>query len=171
MDIKNTCFMVGHAHIDAAWLWTTEETIKVCYSTFSSVLKIMEKYPHFYFSQSSAQYYEWMEEKYPEVFEKIKKKVKEGRWDIVGGMWIESDCNLPSGESLVRQILYGKRYFLDKFGVEVKVAWLPDTFGFCWTLPQIFKKSGIDYFVTSKLNWETTLPFPYSVFWWQAPDG
>jgi len=171
MNKEDTCFMVGHAHIDAAWLWPTEETRKVCYSTFSSVLKIMEEYPHFYFSQSSAQYYEWMEEKYPEVFKKIKKKVKEGKWDIVGGMWIESDCNLPSGESLVRQILYGKRYFLDKFGVEVKVAWLPDTFGFCWTLPQIFKKSGIDYFVTSKLNWETTLPFPYSVFWWQAPDG
>jgi len=171
MRKESVCFMVGHAHIDAAWLWTVNETIEVCCSTFSSVLQVMEKYPHFCFSQSSAQYYEWMEKKYPEIFQKIKKQVKEGKWEIVGGMWIEPDCNLPSGESLVRQILYGKRYFLDKFGVDVKVGWLPDTFGFCWTLPQIFKKCGIDYFVTSKLNWETALPFPYSVFWWQSPDG
>ncbi len=171
MNKKDTCFMVGHAHIDAAWLWPVEETIEVCHCTFSSALKIMEEYPHFYFSQSSAQYYEWMEEKFPQVFEKIKKQVKEGHWDIIGGMWVEPDCNLSSGESLVRQILYGKRYFLEKFGVEVEVAWLPDTFGFCWTLPQIFKKSGIRYFVTSKLNWQTTLRFPYHIFWWQAPDG
>ena len=171
MDRENTCFMVGHAHIDAAWLWTMSETVEICHSTFSSVLQVMEKYPHFRFSQSSAQYYEWMEEKYPEIFEGIKKRVKEGKWEIVGGMWIEPDCNLPSGESLVRQILYGKRYFWDKFGVDVKIGWLPDTFGFCWTLPQIFKKCGIDYFVTSKLNWQTTLLFPYNIFWWQAPDG
>lgn len=166
-----TIHLVGHAHIDAAWLWPVSETVQVCRSTFFSVLQVMKKYPQFYFSQSSAQYYEWMEKGYPEIFEKIKKQVKEGRWEIVGGMWIEPDCNLPSGESLVRQILYGKRYFLDKFGVDVKVGWLPDTFGFCWTLPQIFKKCGIDYFETSKLNHQTTLPFPYSIFWWQAPDG
>ena len=171
MDKEKTCFMVGHAHIDAAWLWTKDETERVCQTTFASVLELMKRYPDFKFSQSSAQYYRWMEEKHPEVFEEIRRRVKEGRWEIVGGMWVESDCNMPSGEALVRQILYGKRYFLDKFGVEVKVGWLPDTFGFCWTLPQIFKKCGIKYFVTSKLNWETTLPFPYSVFWWQAPDG
>ncbi len=171
MNKKGRCFMVGHSHIDAAWLWPVSETVEVCRSTFSSVLQVMEKYPYFCFSQSSAQYYEWMEKKYPQIFEKIKKRVKEGKWEIVGGMWVESDCNLPSGESLVRQILYGKRYFLDKFGVDVRIAWLPDTFGFCWTLPQIFKKCGIDYFVTFKLNWETTLAFPHSVFWWQAPDG
>ena len=171
MNKQSICFMVGHAHIDAAWLWTVSETVEVCRSTFSSVLQVMKKYPHFCFSQSSAQYYEWIEKRYPEIFEQIKKRVKEGKWEIVGGMWIESDCNLPSGESLVRQILYGKRYFLNKFGVDVKIGWLPDTFGFCWTLPQIFKKCGIDYFVTSKLNWQTTLLFPYSSFWWRAPDG
>ncbi|NQS90174.1 alpha-mannosidase [Patescibacteria group bacterium] len=166
-----TIFMVGHAHIDAAWLWPVSETVEVCRSTFSSVLQLMKKYPCFCFSQSSAQCYEWMEKRYPEIFEQIKKQVKEEKWEIVGGMWIEADCNLPSGESLVRQILYGKKYFLDKFGVDVEVAWLPDTFGFCWTLPQILKKCGIDYFVTSKLNWQTTLPFPHNVFWWQSPDG
>lgn len=171
MKKEGTCFMVGHAHIDAAWLWPVQETVEVCRSTFISLLRVMEERPDFHFSQSSAQYYEWIEKNYPDVFEKIKKRVKEGKWEIVGGMWIEPDCNLPSGESLVRQILYGKRYFLDKFGVDVKVGWLPDTFGFCWTLPQIFKKCGIDYFVTSKLNFETTLPLPYSIFWWQGPDG
>ena len=163
--------MVGHAHIDAAWLWPVSETVEVCRSTFSSLLQVMKKYPCFRFSQSSAQYYEWIEKLDPEVFEQIKKRVKEGTFEIVGGMWIEPDCNLPSGESLVRQVLYGKRYFLDKFGVDVKVGWLPDTFGFCWTLPQIFKKSGIDYFVTSKLNHQTTLSFPHNIFWWQSPDG
>jgi len=168
---KQKVFVVGHSHIDAVWLWTRTETVEVCRKTFSEVIDLIKKYPGFCFSQSTAQYYEWMEKKYPEIFREIKEQVKNGRIEPVGGMWVESDCNLPSGESLARQILYGKRYFLQKFNKEVKVAWLPDTFGFCQTLPQIFKKSGIDYFLTSKLVWQTFHPFPHYAFWWKSPDG
>jgi len=143
----------------------------VCKGTFSKVLELMDKYPEFKFSQSSAQYYEWMEKYYPEIFEKIRERVKSGQWEIVGGMWVESDLNIPSGESLVRQFLYGKKYFLEKFGIDVEVAWLVDSFGFCWTLPQIMAKSGIKYFITQKLRWNDMVKFPYNVFWWIAPDG
>jgi alpha-mannosidase len=131
----------------------------------------MEKYQDFYFCQSSAQYYKWLEEKYPETFEKVKRRVKEGRWEIVGGTWVESDGNLPSGESLVRQFLYGKRYFKQKFDVDVKTAWMPDSFGYAWTLPQIMKKSGIEFFLTQKMLWNDTIVFPYYFFKWEAPDG
>lgn len=164
-------YLVGNSHIDAAWLWPIRETIEVCYITFKNVLDLMEKYPGFIYAQSSAAYYEWMEKNYPEIFERIKTKVKEGRWEIVGGMWIEPDCNMPSGESLVRQFLYGKRYFKEKFGVDVKVAWLPDSFGFPQTLPQIMKGCGIDYFLTQKLNWNDMIAFPYYAFKWVSPDG
>jgi len=169
---KGKCYLVGNSHIDVAWLWRIDETIHVvCKETFSRVLELMDKYPDFKFSQSSAQYYEWMEKYYPEIFNKIKEKVKKGQWEIVGGMWVESDLNIPSGESLVRQFLYGKRYFLKKFGVEVEVAWLVDSFGFCWTLPQIMAKSGIKYFITQKLRWNDMTIFPYNIFWWVAPDS
>jgi len=166
-----TCYLVGHAHIDAAWRWRREETLRVCYDTFSSVLRLMDSYPDFRFAQGSAQYYEWMEEHYPSLFAKIKERIREGRWEVVGGMWVEPDCNLPSGESLVRQLLHGKRYFKEKLGVDVQVAWLPDTFGFPWTLPQLLVKAGIRYFLTAKLNYKASLPFPYNLFWWVAPDG
>jgi len=169
---KGRCYLVGNSHIDAAWLWRIDETIHVvCKGTFSKVLELMDKYPEFKFSQSSAQYYEWMEKYYPEIFEKIRERVKSGQWEIVGGMWVESDLNIPSGESLVRQFLYGKKYFLQKFGIDVEVAWLVDSFGFCWTLPQIMAKSGIKYFITQKLRWNDMVKFPYNVFWWIAPDG
>ncbi|MCD6510652.1 MAG: alpha-mannosidase [Thermoprotei archaeon] len=170
-------YLVGHAHIDLSWLWTREETIReICPRTFRSVLSLMDKYSLFCYAQSSAQLYEWMEEHYPEIFREIKKRVQEGRWEIVGGAWVEHNANLPCGESLVRQYLFGKRYFLRKFGVDVKVAWLPDSFGFCWTLPQILRKCGIEYFVTHKLKWQIErmrppIPFPYNLFWWEAPDG
>lgn len=168
---KLKIYLVGHSHIDAVWLWEKEETKKVCKSTFKKVLDILDKRDDFYYCQSTAQFYEWMERESPEIFERIKQHIKNGKWEVVGGMWVESDTNLPSGESLVRQILYAKNYFKDKFNVDVKVGWLPDTFGYSWTLPQIFKKSGIDYFLTSKINWETTLTFPYTLFWWESPDG
>lgn len=167
---RDTCYLVGHSHIDAAWLWTIEETIDVCHKTFKSILSLMRRYP-LKFSQSSAQYYNWIEEKYPELFSEIRERVKEGRWEIVGGSWVEFDCNVPSGESIVRQFLYGKRYFSEKFSVDVKVCWLPDSFGFCWTLPQILTKSGMKYFVTQKLKWNDTTNFIYNVFWWRGPDG
>jgi len=163
---------VGNAHIDMAWLWPWTETVEVVRNTFRSVLDLMREYPDFKFTMSSARTYEWMEEKYPDLFSEIEKRVKEGRWEVIGGMWVEPDLNMPDGESLVRQILVGKNYFRNKFGVDVKIGWNPDSFGYNWQLPQIYKKSGMDYFVTQKLLWAKDFTtFPYKLFWWEAPDG
>jgi alpha-mannosidase len=164
--------IVGNSHIDMAWLWPWTETVAVVRNTFQSVLDLMREYPDFKFTMSSARTYQWMQEKYPDLFKQIEQRVKEGRWEIIGGMWVEPDLNMPDGESLVRQILVGKRYFQKNFGVDVKIGWNPDSFGYNYQLPQIYKKSGMDYFVTQKLLWahEFTV-FPYKLFWWQAPDG
>ncbi len=163
---------VGNSHIDMAWLWPWTETVEVVRNTFQSVLDLMGEYPDFKFTMSSARTYEWMQEKYPDLFKQIEQRVKEGRWEIIGGMWVEPDLNMPAGESLVRQILVGKRYFQKHFGVDVKIGWNPDSFGYNWQLPQIYKKSGMDYFVTQKLLWAHEFTtFPYKLFWWQAPDG
>src|SRR5271157_4585753 len=163
---------VGNSHIDMAWLWPWTETVEVVRNTFQSVLGLMREYPDLKFTMSSARTYEWMQEKYPDMFEQIKRRVKEGRWEVIGGMWVEPDLNMPDGESLVRQILVGKRYFQKNFGADLKIGWNPDSFGYNWQLPQIYKKSGIDYFVTSKLLWATDYTkFPYRLFWWEAPDG
>jgi alpha-mannosidase len=163
---------VGNSHIDMAWLWPESETVEVVRNTFQSVLDLMREYPDFKFTMSSARTYEWMEEKYPDLFAHIKQRVKEGRWEVIGGMWVEPDLNLPDGEPLVRQVLIGKRYFQKKFGVDVKIGWNPDSFGYNWQLPQIYKRSGMDYFVTQKLLWAHEFTtFPYKVFWWQSPDG
>ena len=167
-----TVRLVGNSHIDMAWLWPWTETVEVVRNTFQSVLDLMREYPDFKFTMSSARAYEWMQEKYPGLFQEIEQRVKEGRWEIVGGMWVEPDLNMPDGESLVRQILYGKRYFQREFGVDIKIGWNPDSFGYNWQLPQIYKRSGIDYFVTQKLLWASEFTkFPYRLFWWQAPDG
>jgi alpha-mannosidase len=167
-----TIRLVGNSHIDMAWLWPWTETVEVVRNTFRSVLDLMREYPDFKFTMSSARTYEWMQEKYPDIFEQIEQRVKEGRWEIIGGMWIEPDLNMPDGESLVRQILVGKRYFEKNFGVDVKIGWNPDSFGYNYQLPQIYKKSGMDYFVTQKLLWAHEFTtFPYKLFWWQAPDG
>ncbi|MGC1453272.1 MAG: alpha-mannosidase [Candidatus Sulfotelmatobacter sp.] len=164
--------IVGNSHIDMAWLWPWTETVEVVRNTFQSVLDLMREYPDLKFTMSSARTYEWMQEKYPDLFEQIEKRVKEGRWEIIGGMWVEPDLNMPDGESLVRQILVGKRYFQKNFGVDVKIGWNPDSFGYNYQLPQIYKKSGMDYFVTQKLLWAHEFTtFPYKLFWWQAPDG
>jgi len=163
---------IGNSHIDMAWLWPWTETVEVVRNTFQSVLDLMREYPDLKFTMSSARTYEWMQEKYPDLFDQIKQRVKEGRWEVIGGMWVEPDLNMPDGESLVRQILVGKRYFQKNFGADIKIGWNPDSFGYNWQLPQIYKKSGIDYFVTSKLLWATDYTkFPYRLFWWQAPDG
>ncbi len=163
---------VGNAHIDMAWLWPWTETVEVVRNTFQSVLDLMPEYPDFKFTMSSARTYEWMQEKYPDLFRQIQQRIKEGRWEVIGGMWVEPDLNMPAGESLVRQILVGKRYFQKNFGVDVKIGWNPDSFGYNWQLPQIYKKSGMDYFVTQKLLWAHEFTtFPYKLFWWQAPDG
>jgi len=163
---------VGNAHIDMAWLWPWTETVEVVRDTFRSALDLMREYPDFRFTMSSARTYVWMEEKYPDLFQEIQKRAKEGRWEVIGGMWVEPDLNMPGGESLTRQILVGKRYFQKKFGVDVKIGWNPDSFGYNWQLPQIYKKSGINYFVTQKLLWaHDYTTFPYKLFWWESPDG
>ncbi len=164
--------IVGNSHIDMAWLWPWTETVEVVRNTFQSVLDLMREYPDFKFTMSSARTYEWMQEKYPDLFQQIEQRVKEGRWEIIGGMWVEPDLNMPDGESLVRQILVGKRYFQKNFGMDVKIGWNPDSFGYNYQLPQIYKKSGMDYFVTQKLLWAHEFTtFPYKLFWWQSPDG
>ncbi len=164
--------IVGNSHIDMAWLWPWTETVEVVRNTFQSVLDLMREYPDFKFTMSSARTYEWMQEKYPDLYAQIEQRVKEGRWEIIGGMWVEPDLNMPDGESLVRQILVGKRYFQKNFGVDVKIGWNPDSFGYNYQLPQIYKKSGMDYFVTQKLLWAHEFTtFPYKLFYWQAPDG
>jgi alpha-mannosidase len=143
--------------------------------TFWNAVYLAEKYG-MVFSQSTAQLYSWVEEYYPELFDRIKDLVKRGLWEVVGGSWDEYSPLLISGESLVRQYLYGKRYFMDRFGVDISVAWLPDSFGFPWTLPQILRKSGLRFFMTHKLKWQVErnnppIPFPYHIFWWRSPDG
>lgn len=167
-----TVRIIGNSHIDMAWLWPWTETVEVVRNTFQSVLDLMREYPDFKFTMSSARTYEWMQEKYPDLYHQIEQRVKEGRWEIIGGMWVEPDLNMPDGESLVRQILVGKRYFQKNFGIDVKIGWNPDSFGYNWQLPQIYKKSGMDYFVTQKLMWAHEFTtFPYKYFWWQSPDG
>ena len=161
----------GNSHIDLAWLWPWTETVEVVRNTFTSVLELMREYPEFTFTHASAQTYEWMEEKYPLLFDEIRQRVREGRWEPIGGMWVEPDLNMPDGESLVRQLLVGKGYFQEKFGVDIRTGWNPDAFGYSWQLPQIYKKSGIDFFVTQKIYWNDTSRFPYKLFWWEAPDG
>ena len=161
----------GHAHIDTAWLWPYRETMRKCARTFSSVMRNMEHYPEYIFSQSQPQLYEFTRDRYPELFEQIKQRVKEGRWDVTGSMWVESDCNVTSGESLVRQLLVGKNYFMDEFGVETDVLWLPDVFGYSAALPQILQKARVPYFSTIKINWSQFNKFPYNTFYWKGIDG
>ena len=162
---------VGHAHIDTAWLWPLREAIRKCARTFSTALDYMEHYPEYVFACSQPQQYLWMKVRYPEIWEGIKKAVQRGQWEPVGSMWIEADCNLASGESLVRQLLYGKRFFMREFGVETRDVWLPDVFGYPGTLPQIFRQAGVEYFMTQKLSWNQFNPFPHHTFRWEGVDG
>lgn len=163
--------LTGHSHIDLAWLWPMDETRRKIRRTSSTVISLMDKYSDFKYNQSSAQIYAFLKEDEPFLYERVREKVKAGQWEPVGGMWVESDCNLTSGESLVRQMLYAQRFFEKEFGKRCTVAWLPDVFGFTWTLPQLFKKAGIDYFLTTKINWNETNKFPYDLFFWQGLDG
>ena len=163
--------LTGNAHIDAAWLWPWTETVEVVRQTFGTALQLMNEYPKYTYSQSAAAYDEWVEQKYPPEFAEIKQRVKEGRWEMVGGMWVEPDLNMPDGESQVRQLLIGERYFQSRFGVDVRIGWNPDSFGYNWQLPQIYKRSGVDYFVTQKMAWNDTNQLPLKLFWWQSPDG
>ncbi len=166
-----TLFFDANAHIDAAWLWRSKETIQVCRNTFSSVLNMMKARPDFTYTQSAAAYYDWMQRLYPDLFRQMQQAVKAGRWEIVGGMWVEPDCNLPSGVSWARHLLYAKEYFKDNFGVDVKIGWNPDSFGYNGNMPMLYRNAGIDAFITQKIGWNETNVFPYRVFWWESADG
>ncbi len=163
--------LTGNSHIDAAWLWPWTETVDVVKRTFGTALQLMDEYPQYTYTQSAAAYNEWVADKYPRMNDDIKKRIQEGRWEIVGGMWVEPDLNMPDGESLVRQLLVGKRWYKQAYGVDVRIGWNPDSFGYTWQLPQIYKKSGVDYFVTQKMTWNDTNQFPFKYFYWESPDG
>ncbi len=163
--------LTGHAHIDLAWLWPYNETRRKMRRTFNTALSLMERSEDFRFNQSTAHYYAQMEEDDPELLARIKKQVAEGKWETIGGMWVEPDTNMPTGESLARQVLYGQRYFEKTFGTRHTVCWLPDCFGFSGALPQILRLGGIDSFFTIKVNWSETNHIPSDLFWWKGLDG
>lgn len=163
-------YTVGHAHLDLAWLWPIRETKRKAIRTFTNQLRNTEKFPGYVFGASQAQQFEWMEKENPQLFAEIKQAVADGRFEVQGGMWVECDTNVTSGESLVRQNLYGKRYWKEKFGRDMKYCWLPDTFGYNGNLPQILKKCGIDYFMTTKLSWNEHNKFPKRSFIWEGID-
>lgn len=163
--------LLGHAHLDLAWLWSISETWDVAQRTFASVLKLQQDFPELIFCHSTPALYAWIEQHCPDLFSAIQQQVTAGRWEVVGGTWVEPELNIINGESIARQLLYGQRYVQEKFGQTSQVAWFPDSFGFCATLPQLLKLGGIEYFVTQKLRWNDTTKFPYGAFWWQAPDG
>lgn len=168
-DVVATC--VGHTHIDVAWLWTVAQTREKVARSFSTVLKLMEEYPEYIFMSSQPQLYKMLKEDHPEIYAKVKEKVKEGVWEPEGAMWLEADCNVTSGESLVRQIIHGKKFFKDEFNVDSKILWLPDVFGYSAALPQILKKSDVDYFMTTKIAWNQFNKIPHDTFMWKGIDG
>ncbi|MGH9133665.1 MAG: alpha-mannosidase, partial [Ilumatobacteraceae bacterium] len=161
----------GHAHVDTAWLWPIRETRRKCERTFASAVRLMDDHPEYHFACSQAQQYAWIEERQPELFARIKAKVDGGQWVPVGGMWVEADMNLPSGESLVRQIVHGQRYFERHFGRRCTEVWIPDVFGYPAGLPQVFAAGGMRRFVTQKLSWNKHNRFPHHTFWWEGLDG
>ncbi|MBT2388848.1 alpha-mannosidase [Streptomyces sp. ISL-1] len=167
----HTMSAVGHAHIDSAWLWPIRETKRKTSRTFSNVTALAEEYEEFVFACSQAQQYEWVRDNYPRVWERIKKAVADGQWAPVGGMWVESDGNLPGGEAIARQFVHGKRFFMEHFGVETKGVWLPDSFGYNAAYPQLAKLAGNEWFLTQKLSWNQTNKLPHHTFWWEGIDG
>lgn len=162
---------IGHTHIDVAWLWRLKHTREKSARSFSTVLRLMEKFPEYIFLQTQPQLYDYIKSDYPDIYEDIKIRIKEGRWEADGGMWLEADCNIPSGESLVRQFLMGSRFLREEFKVECEYLWLPDVFGYSWALPQILKKSGIDTFMTTKISWNQYNRMPHDTFHWRGIDG
>ncbi|GAB1483214.1 hypothetical protein MASR2M78_20300 [Treponema sp.] len=163
--------VIGHAHIDTAWLWPLRETRRKTLRTFASQIDLIHKYPSYKFGASAAQHYQWVQDEQPALYRKIQDAVAKGRWEIQGGMWVEADCNLISGESMVRQILAGKNFFKKEFGKEVRTCWIPDVFGYPASMPQILRKSGIDYFLTQKMSWSKFNEFPHDSFKWRGIDG
>ncbi|MDH6364662.1 alpha-mannosidase [Enterococcus sp. PF1-24] len=168
-NIKITA--LGHTHIDVAWLWRLKHTQEKAARSFSTVLKLMERYPEYIFLQTQPQLYKYIKKDYPEIYQKIKERVKEGRWEVDGAMWLEADCNIPSGESLTRQILHGSKFIKEEFNQDMNYLWLPDVFGYSWALPQILKKSGINTFMTTKISWNQFNRMPHDTFIWKGMDG
>ena len=166
-----TAGIVGHSHMDTAWLWHIPETVKKCARTFSNEINLMEQYPEYKFIQSSSYHSEMIRKYYPELFEKIKEKVEEGRYEPNGAVWVECDCNITSGESMIRQFLWGQKYTQKHFNYTSNCFWLPDTFGYSAAIPQIMKGCRVDYFLTTKLSWNDTNKFPYETFYWKGIDG
>ncbi|MFG2574885.1 alpha-mannosidase [Streptomyces sp. NPDC048481] len=162
---------VGHAHIDSAWLWPIRETKRKTSRTFSNVTALAEEYDDFVFACSQAQQYAWVRDNYPQVWARIQESVKKGQWAPVGGMWVESDGNLPGGEAIARQLVHGKRFFIEHFGIETKGVWLPDSFGYNAAYPQLAKLAGNEWFLTQKISWNQTNTFPHHTFWWEGIDG
>ena len=167
----HTVSSVGHAHIDSAWLWPQRETMRKTSRTFANVTALAADYPEFVFACSQAQQYAWVKEHYPEIFQRMRAAVKAGQWAPVGGMWVEADGNLPGGEALARQLVHGKRFFLDEFGVDCRGVWLPDSFGYTAAYPQLARLAGMDWFLTQKISWNQTNRFPHHTFWWEGIDG
>lgn len=170
-ELKPRVYGVGHSHIDMAWLWRLNATREKASRTFSTVLNLMKQYPEYKFMHSSPQLYKFLEEDHPEIFASVKERIQSGEWEITGGMWVESDTYIPSGESLVRQFLHGKNYIKETFDKETHLLWLPDVFGYSGALPQIIKKSGLSYFMTTKISWNEYNHFPYDTFMWEGIDG
>ncbi len=162
---------VGHAHIDSAWLWPLRETVRKVARTCSNVTQLMDDHPELVFAMSQAQQLAWIEEARPEVFALVKEKVEAGQFVPVGGMWVESDTNMPGGEAMARQFIHGKRYFAETFGIDTQEVWLPDSFGYSAALPQLIALSGSKYFLTQKISWNKTNLFPHHTFWWEGIDG
>ncbi|OEV04662.1 alpha-mannosidase [Streptomyces oceani] len=162
---------VGHAHIDSAWLWPLRETVRKVARTTANMLALMAEHPEFVFAMSQAQQLAWLKDYHPELWEGVKKKVAEGQFVPVGGMWVESDTNMVGGEAMARQFLYGKKFFLDEFGIDTKEVWLPDSFGYTAAMPQIVDLAGADWFLTQKISWSQTNKFPHHTFWWEGIDG
>jgi len=167
----STTVCIGHTHIDCAWKWTLLQTREKVQRSFATVLELMRAYPEYKFMSSQPLLYKNLKEEAPRLYEEVKQRVKEGRWECEGAMWVEADCNLSSGESLVRQIIYGKRFFREEFGVESRVLWLPDVFGYSAAMPQILRKCGVEWFVTSKISWNDTNTIPFDTFRWRGIDG
>ncbi len=170
-DPSLTISAIGHSHIDLGWLWPIRETYRKGARTFATVMRLMERYPDYKFGASQPQLFQWMKDMYPELYAQMRARIEEGRFEVQGAMWVEADANVTGGESLVRQVLYGKRFFRDEFGVDIKILWLPDVFGYSGALPQILKKAGVDFFMTQKMSWNKINKFPHHTFWWQGIDG
>jgi alpha-mannosidase len=169
---RDTLHLVGNSHIDAAWLWPWSETVTdVIPNTWRTSLKLAAMFPGYVFAGSAAAYYDAMDRRYPSLADSLRAAVRAGQWAIVGGWWLEPDQNIPSGEDLGRQGLYGQRYFQRRYGHRAKVGWTPDSFGYPWTLPQIYRLTGLDYFVTQKIRWNDSTQLPYDAFWWKGRDG